>query len=572
MSSVENLFMGETASNATQTTKKIRRIRKRRATKLSLKSEAAKTTAADIALLTMENAELKRQNSEQTNQISNLQQSIDKLNDIFNTHHTDFVGKGSNLITGKIIELSKRNRHLYSDMEIYRTKCETLERELAKLKADTGKDKKPKIVKRDPNECEILREKLKTVTMKLLDVSNQNQNLKNEIKVAVKCLEQEVGDHKPLQNILSNVGGWRGRAQQILKLQAKVAELTRKLNGTEDDPARETQRQLEVARRCEVESLQKETHELKNTVNDLQFKLTAAKTRNKILLDECAAYRDKCQGFLNDQKRSEKEITELTAHLSAVRANYESQLRNLTKKIEISESKTQVCHTSVDQVLCEMHNKNDLLCQKDSEIFNLQRELETMQNDLRKVSGDFLFNCRNLQKHQYLAILNNLEDEKNQLLTQIEKLNERLNAKQEAVLNLKNEVEKQRLKICRLEGKLRDALKEKEQISCKNQRRNRIDAYYKSISGSQISPNDDKNSDHATPVEDTNLKLDLANERIQYLETKIHEITLERNTDVKELVNIIRSSKKFIFEALSNGEAVKKVSTMPRKEEEIDKN
>lgn len=469
MSSLECLPTTEYTSNITKLSsitprrcKKLRKSRKKNGCSAVNNICVDTQSASDVQTLTVskENHELKQENDKQKHEIVGLQQKIDDLNDIISCNHIDLVGKGSNLISNKIIELSRRNRHLCSDMEMYRTKCETLEREIMGLRMELkNKEKEFKDVKREvePNEVDLLKEKLKLVTNKLLEVSNQNTSLKTELKLAMKCLKKEIGGKEPIliPNLLNNhSSGWRGRAQQILSLQTKVTELTKKLEGTDEDVSREKQRQLEFFRRCEVESLQKETQQLKATINDLQFKLTASKTRNKNLIDESASYKIKCQNLIDKQKQTEKEITELTSHISSIKLSYESQLKSLAKKIEISESKSQLCNTNVSQVLCEVHNKNDLLSQKDSEIVTLQRELEEMQRDLRQVSGDFLFNCRDLRKHQYLAILNNLEEEKCQVLDQLEKLNVRLSRERDELSNLQGLVEKQRLKICRLEGKL----------------------------------------------------------------------------------------------------------------------
>lgn len=467
---------GETASNVTKlstpkSNKKLRNSRKKKATFTKSRhqniSEANNNdpsvsqcqTHQQTSLLIKEYEELKQTNYEQKECISDLQKKIDKLNDILSGQHIEMVGKGSNLISNRIIELSRKNRHLCSDMEIYRTKNETLQRENTRLKTElTSKENKMKDNQEvEQNELEVLKEKIKSLTNKLFEASNQNTILKNDMKLTLKCLKKEIGENKPIfiQKLLNNGGnGWKGRAQQILSLQTKVTELTKKLEGIDDHSFRDKQKQLEFVRKCEVESFQKETQELKATVTDLQFKLTASKIRNKNIMNEICSYKLKCQSLKDNQERTEEKYSEMKSQISAIKLNYESQLNNLAKKLKISESKSQLCHTSVSQVMCEVHNKRDLLLQKDSEISTLQKELELLKHDLRQVSGGFLFNCRDLQKHQYLAILNNLEEEKNQILSQVEKLNVLLSRERESTNNFQDLLQKQRLKICRLEGSL----------------------------------------------------------------------------------------------------------------------
>lgn len=142
--------------------------------------------------------------------------------------------------------------------------------------------------------------------------------------------------------------------------------------------------------------------------------------------------------------------------MSTIKSRYESQLTDLQRKLDRAEFKVKEHSMTVKQILCEVDNKDQIITEKDTKISYLQRELGEMQQDLREVSGDFLFNCRDLRKHQYLGILSNLEKEKCELLDQIDKLNMRLNRERETIGNLQNLVEKQRLKNCRLDAKLRE--------------------------------------------------------------------------------------------------------------------
>lgn len=463
MSSIEGVMNGVTASNVSNfhRNKKLRKNRRNKdfSSKMYKSITNANNEKHQKPVIIKENEELKQTNHEQRERIFELQQNIDKLNEILSGQHIALVEKGSNLINKKIIALNRRNRNLCNDMEIYRAKCEKLKCEITRIKAElkSKENKTKESLEIEPNQAQELKEKLKSVTNKLLESSNQNTTLKNEIKLVMKCLKKEIGGNKPIliQNLLKNGGiGWRGRAQQILSLQTKVMELNKKLDVTENDSCRENHRQMEFARKCEVESLRKEKKELKEIMNNMQFKLIASKARNKNLVVENASYKLKCQNLIDGKKEAEEKISNLTSDLNSIKSIYEVQLKSLTKKIEMTESKSQLCHTTISQAMCEVENSNDLLFQKDSEICMLHRELEEIQNDMRQVTGNFFFNCRHLQKHQYLAILNNLEEEKSQILGQMEKLHIQLRQERETINSLHVSMAKQKLKIFRQEVNL----------------------------------------------------------------------------------------------------------------------
>jgi len=76
-----------------------------------------------------------------------------------------------------------------------------------------------------PSEIQTLNEKLEKSQQKYFEALNQNTQLKNELKIAHKCIQQEVGENVNYTQILAGNSNWRGRAQQIAMLQSKIVEL-----------------------------------------------------------------------------------------------------------------------------------------------------------------------------------------------------------------------------------------------------------------------------------------------------------------------------------------------------------
>lgn len=75
-----------------------------------------------------------------------------------------------------------------------------------------------------------LTDKLAATQSKLYEAKNANVQLKNDLKLANKFLQQEIGDSfENLQNLANNGANWRGRAQIVCDLQQKNSELREKL-------------------------------------------------------------------------------------------------------------------------------------------------------------------------------------------------------------------------------------------------------------------------------------------------------------------------------------------------------
>lgn len=64
---------------------------------------------------------------------------------------------------------------------------------------------------------------------------NTNIQLKNDLKLANKWLQQEIGENfDSLQSLTTSSGGWRGRSQIIIDLQQKNSDLKDKLKTVQE--------------------------------------------------------------------------------------------------------------------------------------------------------------------------------------------------------------------------------------------------------------------------------------------------------------------------------------------------
>lgn len=198
--------------------------------------------------MTCENNELRKCVFTKDQDIKELNKTIGELNqrirDIISGTGPAISSKSAGIISAKITELCKQNRHLVAEIEGYKTKNAALERKIMQLEIINHENEKLDIclckdepVDASPDELKELNGKLSVVNKKLYDSKNRNLELKNDILLATKILQQELGDKftsiKELQN---DIAGWKGRAQQIVLLQAKVSDLEEKLTGIHKNP------------------------------------------------------------------------------------------------------------------------------------------------------------------------------------------------------------------------------------------------------------------------------------------------------------------------------------------------
>ncbi|EDV28271.1 uncharacterized protein TRIADDRAFT_20929, partial [Trichoplax adhaerens] len=140
----------------------------------------------------------------------------------------------------RIVELSKKNRELSSQIGIEKTQSKELARKFAELNRELDQLKKVNLdfpndfknkndgdneVFDTQEELEVTKEKLARTSTKLNEYRSQCQSQKQELKTMHKILISELGDNVNINNLLNRSSNWRGRQQQIISLQDKVCEI-----------------------------------------------------------------------------------------------------------------------------------------------------------------------------------------------------------------------------------------------------------------------------------------------------------------------------------------------------------
>lgn len=423
-------------------------------------------------------------------EVVNLNERISKLTNSINS----LTIECSAVATAKVAELSKKNRRLTSELQSVKSKCKQIENshhDLEVLLKEKLEQLKP--VEENPpapSDLQVLNDKLEKSNKKVFEILNQNTQLKNELKMAQKCLQQEIGENITVAQLLSGSSNWRGRAQQITMLNSKINELKEKIDATSydsyDEGSRLTLKRLESIRRMEVESLNKELDECKSQLDDLKQKVVAFKTRNKNLSDDVSNYKFKTLDLLEKSQRDDEYIKSLNEQILMCKYEFNHKLDDMKKEIERSEMIQQDGEIEVQKLQCQLHNQAESMNEKDNEIVNLKLAIDQLETNLRDMSNDFLFSCRQMSKEQYMTLLKSLEEEKGNLMSLFEQLTERLNKESTKTCEQNDTINKQRQKIARLEADLREVEAEKEASKAKHRRSLRISEYSRTASNSSV--------------------------------------------------------------------------------------
>ncbi|XP_073887916.1 coiled-coil domain-containing protein 13 isoform X7 [Macaca fascicularis] len=270
-----------------------------------------------------ENGRLYKLLKERDFEIKHLKKKIEEDRLAF----TGTAGVAGDMVATKIVELSKKNRLLMAESEGAKTRVKQLTNRIQELEREP-----------ETPEVKALQDRLAATNLKMSDLRNQIQSVKQELRMAQKVLASEVGEDVNVQQLLSSPGTWRGRAQQILVLQSKVRELEKQLGqsrsqsvgtGSDElsvypDPRKLSAQEKNLLR---IRSLEREKQEgLEDQLKQLQeilgsLSLQEEKTRVS-------------QHHLDQQLNSEAQRSNsLVAQLRAMVAEREAKVRQLEMEI-----------------------------------------------------------------------------------------------------------------------------------------------------------------------------------------------------------------------------------------------
>ncbi|KAI8586565.1 hypothetical protein BDZ88DRAFT_482579 [Geranomyces variabilis] len=200
----------------------------------------------------------------------------------------------------KLILLAKKARRLTVALERERTQNTALSNKL-KMQLEAKPAAAPVPARDTRDETKALRDKLGQVTRKLEEERTAAQALRAEVRNMHLALRKEIGEEMPLSQILDASSGWKGRAQQIITLKAKIQTLLANSNsnssgaaanctvspgpgsGAYDSSHRAAIRRIETERKVAMEVSASELEETRRSLEDAKRKCDAVTARNRLL-------------------------------------------------------------------------------------------------------------------------------------------------------------------------------------------------------------------------------------------------------------------------------------------------
>jgi len=315
----------------------------------------------------------------------------------------------------RIVELSSKVRQLTAEKEAEKTKCKQFQKKchdlqmqlqsgpslseqssmmgsMISLNSAVEKEKEDSGV-----DVKALQAKLKQAESRCTDYRNTTQQLRNEIKVAHKVLSQEIGENTDIniQSLLNSTTNWRGRAQQIISLQQKVAELQVQLEATDggsvtgekggtarkrkENKHREEMMRMERERREAQENTTSRLKSLEQEHESLKDKLEAAKARNKVLVNEIKGQKSQVQTLLKKSRNDDEFIDALMKQQTQLKTMLEQN--NSQQAVQQMQAQQQMHQMSMkaqqDGNITEQLKA--IAAQKEAQVKMLEMELQQMR-------------------------------------------------------------------------------------------------------------------------------------------------------------------------------------------------
>ncbi|XP_053454955.1 coiled-coil domain-containing protein 13 isoform X2 [Nycticebus coucang] len=368
-----------------------------------------------------ENGRLYKLLKERDFEIKHLKKKIEEDRFAF----TGTAGMAGDMVATKIVELSKKNRVLMAESEGTKTRMKQLTNRIKELEGElqtalarlpakgaTNTGAKPPRTQMgdrallETPEVKALQDRLAATNLKMSDLRNQIQSVKQELRMAQKVLASEVGEEINVQQLLSSPGTWRGRAQQILVLQSKVRELEKQLGQTRsqsagtasDESVQPDPRKLSAQEKnlLRIRSLEREKQEgweklaserdaLQREVEELKKKFEGMKSRNKVLSSEVKTLRSQ-MGTLVEKGRHDDEL--IDALMDQLK-----QLQEILSSLSLQEEKMRASQHHLDQQLhSETQQSSSLVAQLQAMVAEREAKVRQLESEIGQLSVQYLRN------------------------------------------------------------------------------------------------------------------------------------------------------------------------------------
>ncbi|XP_026576102.1 coiled-coil domain-containing protein 13 [Pseudonaja textilis] len=393
---------------------------------LSLSLLAPETSDSDIGtkLLETENEQLQHQLRELVDENGRLYKLLKERDLEIRQLHKKIeeerqallgtAGLAGDVAASKIVELAKQNRHMTAEMEKEKTRTKQMNNRIKQLEKDLqmsnvklhSQGDSPALRKKADGtmspEVKALHEKLSAVNLKASEYRNQLQSTKQELKMTQKLLTHEVGEDVNIQNLLSNPGSWRGRAQQILVLQGRVRDLETQLNcrkskfsendASEDplsftDPRKSSAqaknqlriRTLEREKKEALEKLMSQYQVLQKDHEDVKKKLEGSKARNKVLSNEVKTLKEQISTLMEKGKHDNELVDALVSQQKEMQGILKSLSHQEEKNVESEKALGKKLNDEIQKQNCLIEQLKQMVAEREAQV----KELEEVVRQLR---------------------------------------------------------------------------------------------------------------------------------------------------------------------------------------------
>ena len=302
--------------------------------------------------------------------------------------------------TQRIVELSKRNRELNAEVAAEKNRVRELQKKLKEAEMNmpekgSQRDSSQLTRYKDIHKCKVdvlskpqedeatviaqLQEQLQQSKLKMAEQRNQCQLLKQELKLAQRVITKEVGDGANISALLSGGNGWRGRAQQIITLQSKLAELGEQLRQGSQNGSTHVRRvtsseycdhtviapmaharqkaalrKIESDKQTNLDKARSELKSLKADYSKVQQQCSALKARNKTLTSNVKSLKEEITSLTEKHTHKDKAKLMGAQRPKSLNSDNFDVLQDIEREKQLLSKDNQILQTQLEKCLTEL--------------------------------------------------------------------------------------------------------------------------------------------------------------------------------------------------------------------------
>ncbi|XP_049776702.1 coiled-coil domain-containing protein 13-like [Schistocerca cancellata] len=316
----------------------------------------------------------------------------------------------SEVAAAQVSELSRRLRDMCAELEATRNRQRAAEDKVSSLTAEVERLRcapppptpaaaaEGEGAASPEEQVRQLAERLSATNAKLCDSRSQCAQLRRDLQLAQRALANEVLDECVWQVgeavAVSQLGSFRGRAQQILQLQRRVAELQDRLSQQQQQqpgqaasssgdhgvsPAQsQLLQQMEKERRAAHEQTVTSLRETQLQLEDSRRRLEGQRARTKVLEAELRDLKQKMTVLLEKGEHDNQLVAALTAQLRSAEEAAEDKRALLSVEAERMRERGRQLEDDLAALRAQLATQTAQLAQKDRLVEQLQLRLDQL--------------------------------------------------------------------------------------------------------------------------------------------------------------------------------------------------